>query len=1091
MSSISLTRILQTKKSNGEADKELFDKQMTVSISKALSGTEMPLKVKHARVAIIGTFHSRGAHSFWAVALRQPLQENRITAWKFCYLLHKVLREGHPLSCQHSMRHRGMLTELGKLWGHLNDGYGVCIRHYTKLLVNKLEFHDRNPRIPPNLTMKRGELDVIGGGDINFYFQMAVEMFDYLDDIIALEAAIFSSITTFHVNSMTSAGQCRLSPLIPLIQDSSQLYDFLVRIMFKLHSNLPNDVLAGHRDRFRTIFTQLKSFYNQSRNLQYFVNLITVPKLPENAPNFSSQVDFGAYTPPVVVIPEPEPEPLVDMSMPTLSLPSHDDSPQDPPTPTVNFEQLIRERDELILHLQTEVDRLGKNLKAAALHKRDEHAQYEETIASLNSELSDAHEQLTNMRFVKEELELKAQSVEKTQVEEEKLKASEEKFQKLKVMYAQIRDEHVKLLRQHGDVSKQLAGQTKVASDATKERDDLRIQLEETLYKQSKLEESVQQSSNDVKSANDDLQRRIIQLENENSALSAKYDDLNANKSAEVAELRVLLDQYESELKSLKSWSSTISTEKEELDEKHKNIITDNAMLLAKIQELQNSVPELEVKCDNLAEKEQQLREAIEELEGAKAELITKQNELVKERDNLLTRCEEFTQTIYEYDVEKITMAGKMEEMQNKLEDEYNEKLSQTNNTIHTLEEALKNSRISGDARIRALVETCIKSSEKMVTRAAAETDVAVAAGTSAYFMLFSEELMELLNELSMAHSNYVSDSYKNVEALARKSILMGHLMATVYIQGNNICKTSANIELGERIMDEIKKWNSTSLELFSSLMSTHESKEVQNRIDEVKKRLEQISTMIHELSKQSESGEDIGEIIERELSGMDKAIEEAASRIEEMLSKSKASDSGIKLEVNEKILDACTALMKAIRELVKKSRILQAEIVGLGKGTASATEFYKRNHQWTEGLISAAKNVAQGANFLVTAANKAVSGEAKNHLDLIVVAQEIAASTAQLVIASRVKAPKESQNLVALAMSSRDVTQATGAVVATAKDCGQRLEESQDLDLTKLTVHQAKTLEMEIQVKVLELEQALQVERSRLASFRRKNYHN
>lgn len=113
---------------------------------------------------------------------------------------------------------------------------------------------------------------------------MAVEMFDYLDDIITLETAskypmasphtythnayrlcshfhvshfvnllrvpctffpVFNSITTFHVNSMTSAGQCRLSPLIPLIQDSSQLYDFLVRIMFKLHSNLPNDVLAG------------------------------------------------------------------------------------------------------------------------------------------------------------------------------------------------------------------------------------------------------------------------------------------------------------------------------------------------------------------------------------------------------------------------------------------------------------------------------------------------------------------------------------------------------------------------------------------------------------------------------------------------------------------------------------------------------------------------------------------------------------------------------------------------------------------------------------------------------------------------------
>lgn len=112
-------------------------------------------------------------------------------------------------------------------------------------MVNKLEFHDRNPRIPGNLTLKRGELEAIGGSDINFYFQMSVEMFDYLDDVIALQATIFNSINTFHVNSMTSAGQCRLSPLIPLIQDSNQLYDFLVRIMFKLHSNLPNDVLSG------------------------------------------------------------------------------------------------------------------------------------------------------------------------------------------------------------------------------------------------------------------------------------------------------------------------------------------------------------------------------------------------------------------------------------------------------------------------------------------------------------------------------------------------------------------------------------------------------------------------------------------------------------------------------------------------------------------------------------------------------------------------------------------------------------------------------------------------------------------------------
>lgn len=84
--------------------------------------------------------------------------------------------------------------------------------------------------------------------------------------------------------------------------------------------------------------------------------------------------------------------------------------------------------------------------------------------------------------------------------------------------------------------------------------------------------------------------------------------------------------------------------------------------------------------------------------------------------------------------------------------------------------------------------------------------------------------------------------------------------------------------------MEEIKKWNSNALELFASLLSTEESVGVQNRIDDVKQTIRNIMTMIHELCKQSESGEDIGEIIEKELSSMDKAIEEAAARIEVIL---------------------------------------------------------------------------------------------------------------------------------------------------------------------------------------------------------------
>ena len=52
------------------------------------------------------------------------------------------------------------------------------------------------------------------------------------------------------------------------------------------------------------------------------------------------------------------------------------------------------------------------------------------------------------------------------------------------------------------------------------------------------------------------------------------------------------------------------------------------------------------------------------------------------------------------------------------------------------------------------------------------------------------------------------------------------------------------------------------------------------------------------------------------------------------MLSASLARDTGVKLEVNSKILDSCTGLMAAIQQLIKKSKTLQDEIVGKGKVT-------------------------------------------------------------------------------------------------------------------------------------------------------------
>lgn len=73
-----------------------------------------------------------------------------------------------------------------------------------------------------------------------------------------------------------------------------------------------------------------------------------------------------------------------------------------------------------------------------------------------------------------------------------------------------------------------------------------------------------------------------------------------------------------------------------------------------------------------------------------------------------------------------------------------------------------------------------------------------------------------------------------------------------------------------------------------------------------------------------------------------------------------------IRLEVNDKILQGCTDLMIAVKQLVSRSRDVQDEIVSQGKGSASHNEFYKRNHLWTEGLLSASRAVGVAATVLV-----------------------------------------------------------------------------------------------------------------------------
>ncbi|GAB0208103.1 talin-1 [Grus japonensis] len=137
-------------------------------------------------------------------------------------------------------------------------------------------------------------------------------------------------------------------------------------------------------------------------------------------------------------------------------------------------------------------------------------------------------------------------------------------------------------------------------------------------------------------------------------------------------------------------------------------------------------------------------------------------------------------------------------------------------------------------------------------------------------------------------------------------------------------------------------------------------------------------------------------------------AIETAAKKLERLKPRAKPKQADESLNFEEQILEAAKSIAAATSALVKAASAAQQELVAQGKvGTIPANAV--DDGQWSQGLISAARMVAAAANNLCEAANAAVQGHASKE-KLISSAKQVAASTAQLLVACKVKADHNSE---------------------------------------------------------------------------------
>nr|XP_019610517.1 PREDICTED: huntingtin-interacting protein 1 isoform X5 [Rhinolophus sinicus]XP_019610518.1 PREDICTED: huntingtin-interacting protein 1 isoform X5 [Rhinolophus sinicus] len=886
---------------------------------------------------------------------------------------------------------------MSRMWGHLSEGYGQLCSIYLKLLRTKMEYHTKNPRFPGNLQMSDRQLDEAGESDVNNFFQLTVEMFDYLECELNLFQTVFNSLDMSRSVSVTTAGQCRLAPLIQVILDCSHLYDYTVKLLFKLHSCLPADTLQGHRDRFMEQFTKLKDLFYRSSNLQYFKRLIQIPQLPENPPNFLRASALSEHISPVVVIPaeasSPDSEPVLekddlmdmDASQQNLFDNKFDDifgSSFSSDPFNFNSQNGVNkdEKDHLIDQLYREISALKAQLENLKTESQRAVLQLKGRINELEAELAEqqhlrqqAADDGEFLRAELDELKKKREDTEKAQRSlteiERKAQANEQRYSKLKEKYSELVQNHAGLLRKNAEVTKQVSVARQAQVDLEREKKELE----------------------------DSFQRISEQAQRKTQEQTEVLENLKQELATSKQELQIVQGSLETSAQSEEKWVSQIA--------------------------------------------------ALEKEQGS----------LV----NAMARREE----------EYSALQEQLEQTQLKL-----------SSTQESMCQLAKNQRKKLLVESRTAAEQVIREALRQLE----EPTLISCAGSADHLLSTVKSVSSCIEQLEKCWSQYLACP-EDISGLLHSVTLLAHLTSDTIFHGSTTC-LRALPEPADTLTEACKQYGKETL-IYLAFLEEEGTLENVNSAD-MRNCLSKISAIGEELLPRGLDikQEELGDLVDKEMAATSAAIETATARIEEMLSKSRAGDTGVKLEVNERILGSCTSLMQAIQVLIVASKDLQKEIVESGRGTASPKEFYAKNSRWTEGLISASKAVGWGATVMVDAADLVVQGRGKFE-ELMVCSHEIAASTAQLVAASKVKADKDSPNLAQLQQASRGVNQATAAVVASTTSGKSQIEETDNMDFSSMTLTQIKRQEMDSQVRVLELENELQKERQKLGELRKKHY--
>jgi len=809
-----------------------------------------------------------------------------------------------------------------------------------------------------------------------------------------------------------------------------------------------DEVLEPLRGRYDTQHYRLLKFYYECSNLRYLTSLIQVPKLPQEPPSLlgededrpalprrpTREVEKKEEPAPPPRSPPPgnatDPEPINEFwkNEQRRQQEEYDAEQrrlQDQWNQQQYQQQLAQQQAERDFEEQRRQQAEQQRLAQEQLMREQYQAQTQGRMAEIERENLNARAQYERDQLMLEQYDRRMKDLEsqlnqlngnftqQTSSKDDQIRALQEqvntwrtKYEALAKLYSQLRHEHLELLQKFKGV------QLKAAS------------AQEAIDKREKLEREIKTKNLELA---DMIRERDRALHEKDRMTGGNREEVEKLKR----ELRFALEKADN---AQRAKGSELSS-----------------MLAKYNREMADLEEALRIKTRSLDDVRSKFGERDGDLEQA---LREKEEEL----------------EIYKSGMDQTLL-------------ELNELRLNGGDTDKALDDQIDQVLLGNIQKINDIIDSVLQSGVQRVDDALYELDSSMQAGnqnaSAPYVLSQIEKASASATEFSTAFNNFVADGPNSPHAdIIRTVSVFAGSIADVLSNTKGLTRFATEEKKSDQLINAGRQSAQSTVKFFRALQSFRlESLEATQRTDVVINNNHEVLMNLQKLSKLADAFAprstklanakgDLGDLVDTELTNAAKAIDAAAERLNKMMNKPREGYSTYELRIHDSILQAAIAVTNAIAQLIKAATASQQEIVKEGRGSSSRTAFYKKNNRWTEGLISAAKAVASSTNTLIETADGVISNR-NSPEQLIVASNDVAASTAQLVAASRVKANFGSKTQDRLEEASKAVGRACRSLVKQVQDIiSQRnKEEGEEVDYGALSGHEFKVREMEQQV--------------------------